>query len=152
FGGAVSFFEQAKQDGAKDAPMEKALEDSRFYFTMQQATQALEQNDLVKAQQQFNAAVRMRPTDSTALLGLGGTLLKAQQPDAAIPVFVEYARLKPDDPAAWRGLFMAQYGAGKFADALATDKRVPAKVKAQLLHDPDYLRTMASVDTATGHD
>jgi predicted Zn-dependent protease len=152
FGGAVSFFEQAKQDGAKDAAMEKSLEDSRFYYTMQQATIALNNNDLVKAQQQFNAAVRMRPGDATALLGLGGTLLKAQQPDAAIPVYVEYVKLKPDEPAAWRGLFMAQYGAGHFNEALATDKRIPAKVRAQLLHDPDYLRTLASVDSATGHD
>jgi len=152
FGGAVSFFEQAKQDGAKDAAMEKALEDSRFYYTMQQGTIALNNNDLVKAQQQFNAAVRMRPGDSTALLGLGGTLLKAQQPDAAIPVFTEYVKLKPDEAAAWRGLFMAQFGAGKFNEALATDKRIPPKVRAELLHDPDYLRTMASVDSSTGHD
>ena len=152
FGGAVSFFEQAKADGAKDAAMEKALTDSRFYYTMQQATNALNQNDLVAAQQQFNSAVRMRPSDPTALLGLGGTLLKAQQPDAALPVFAEYVKLKPEDPAAWRGLFMAQYGAGHFAEALATDKRIPAKVKVTLLHDPDYLRTMASVYSATGHD
>jgi tetratricopeptide (TPR) repeat protein len=152
FGGAVSFFEQAKQDGAKDAPMDKALADSRFYYTMQQATTALNNSDLVTAQQQFNAAVRMRPGDPTALQGLGGTLLKAQQPDAALPVYVEYVKLKPEDPVAWRGLFMAQYGAGHFAEALATDKRVPAKVRVELLHDPDYLRTLASVDTATGHD
>jgi tetratricopeptide (TPR) repeat protein len=152
FGGAVSFFEQARQDGAKDAAMEKALADSKFYYAMQQATKALDNGDLVGAQQQFNAAVRMRPGDSSALLALGGTLLKAQQPDAALPVFAEYVKLKPDDPAAWRGLFMAQYGAGKYSEALATDKRVPAKVKPALLHDPDYLRTLASVDSATGHD
>jgi len=152
FGGAVSFFEQAKADGAKDAAMEKSLADSRFYYTMQQATASLNNNDLVSAQQQFNAAVRMRPGDATALEGLGGTLLKAQQPDAALPVFTEYVKLNPDDAAAWRGLFMAQYGAGHYNEALATDKRVPAKVRPQLLHDPDYLRTLASVDSATGHD
>jgi tetratricopeptide (TPR) repeat protein len=152
FGGAVSYFEQAKLDGAKDAAMENALSDSKFYYAMQQANIALGNNDLVSAQQQFNAAVRMRPNDAAALFALGGTLMKAQQPDAALPVFAEAVKLKPDDPAAWSGLFMAQYGSGHYADALATDKRVPVKVKAQLLHDPDYLRTLASVDTATGHD
>ena len=152
FGGAISYFEQAKQDGGVDAAVEKALADSRFYFTMQTATAALNQSDLVTAQQQFTAALTMRPNDPTALLGLGGTLLKAQQPDAALPVFVQYVKLQPGDKAAWRGLFMAQYGAGKYNDALATDKRIPPKVKAELLKDPDYLRTLASVYLALGRD
>jgi predicted Zn-dependent protease len=152
FGGAISYLEQAKQDGAVDAAVEKALADSRFYFTMQTATAALGQSDLVTAQQQFSAALKMRPNDPTALLGLGGTLMKAQQPEAALPVFAQYVKLQPGDKAAWRGLFMAEYGAGKNAEALATDKRIPPKLKADLLKDPDYLRTLASVYLALGRD
>jgi tetratricopeptide (TPR) repeat protein len=152
FGGAISYLEQAQQDGSKDPAVEKALLDSRFYFTMQSATAALNENDLVTAQQQFQAALHMRPHDPTALLGLGGTLLKAQQPEAAMPVFEEYVKAAPGDKAAWRGLFMAEYGAGRYADALALDGRIPPKVKAELMRDPDYLRTLASVYSALGRD
>ena len=152
FGGAISYLEQAQQDGSKDPAVGKALEDSRFYFTMQSATAALNENDLVTAQTQFQAALRMRPVDGTALEGLGGTLLKAQQPDAAISVFERDVKEHPGDKAAWRGLFMADYGAGKYGEALALDKRVPPKVKAELIRDPDYLRTLASVYSALGRD
>lgn len=152
FGGAISYLEQAIQDGAKDPGVHKALDDSRFYFTMQSATAALNENDLVTAQSQFSSALKMKPNNPTALLGLGGTYLKAQQPDAALGVFAQYVKLEPGDRAAWRGLFMAEYGATKYNDALAVDRRVPPKVHAELMRDPDYLRTLASVYSALGRD
>jgi len=152
FGGAISFLEQAEQEGAHDPGVEKALRDSRFYYTMQEATAALDQNDLGSAQFEFDSALKMRPDSAEAMLGLGGTLLKAQQPQAAMRVFSAYVKMKPGDKAAWRGLFMAQAAAGLYSDALAMDKRVPPAVRAQLLRDPDYLRTLASVYTGVGRD
>ena len=152
FGGAISYLEQAKQNGLKDPAVEKSLSDSRFYYTMQTATAALNQNDLKTAQAQFESALAMRPNDPTALEGLGGTLLKAQQPQAALSVYVQFLKAAPNDRAAWRGLIMAQYGAGKYADALATDQHVPAKIRSELMRDPDYLRTLASVYMALGRD
>ena len=152
FGGAVSYLQQAQNDGSKDPAIDKALKDSRFFYTMQEATLALNENDLVTAQRQFNSALQQRPNDPEALLGLGGTLLKAQQPEPAIPVFTAFVKVRPGDKAAWRGLFMADYGAGKNVEALALDKRVPPAVHAQLLRDPDYLRTLASVYMALGRD
>lgn len=152
FGGAISYLEQAQQGGLKDPAVEKALVDSRFYYTMQTGTAALNQNDLKTAQAQFESALRMRPNDPTALEGLGGTMLKGQQPEAALPIYSQFVKSAPTDRAAWRGLLMAQYGAGRYNDALATDSRIPAKVRPELQHDPDYLRTMASVYMALGRD
>ena len=152
FGGAISYLEQAVQDGSKDAGVEKALRDSRFFYTMQVATAALNENDLVTAQTQFGNAAHLRPNDPSPLLGLGGTLMKAQQPEPAVGVFAEYVRMAPNDKAAWRGLFMAQYGAGQYAQALDTDRRIPVAIKKQLIRDPDYLRTLASVYQALGRD
>jgi tetratricopeptide (TPR) repeat protein len=152
FGGAISYLEQAQQDGSKDPAVEKALADSRFYFTMQSATAALNEGDLVTAQQGFQSALKMRPHDATALLGLGGTLLKAQQPAAALTVFEECVKANPGEKVAWRGLFMAEYGAQKYNDALALDHRIPPRVHAELMRDPDYLRTLASVYSALGRD
>ncbi len=152
FGGAISYLQQAQNDGSKDPAVEKALRDSRFYYTMQEATAALNENDLVTAQRQFQSALTQRQNDPEALLGLGGTLLKAQQPEPAVPVFTTFVKVKPGDKAAWRGLFMADYGAGRYNDALALDKRVPPPIHAQLLRDPDYLRTLASVYMALGRD
>ena len=84
--------------------------------------------------------------------GLGGTLLKAQQPEAAIEVYERYVKVKPAATAAWRGLFMAQFGAGNASAALMTERRIPAGVRSQLMKDPDFLRSLASAYSAVGRD
>ena len=152
FGGAISFLEQAKQNGARDADVDSALSTARFYYTLGQASTALNENDLTTAEQQFQAALVMRANSPEALEGLGGTLLKAQQNEAAIQVFDRYAKLRPTSPAAWRGLFMAYYGAGNAAQALMTEKKIPVAVHTQLMRDPEFLRTLASSYSAVGRD
>ena len=57
FGGAISFLEQAKQNGARDAGLDTALETARFYSMMSDASTALNENDLTTAEQQFQAAL-----------------------------------------------------------------------------------------------
>ena len=94
----------------------------------------------------------MRPNSTEALEGLGGTLLKARQSEAAIEVFERYVKVKPSASAAWRGLFMAQYGAGNASQALLTEQRIPATIRTQLMRDPDFLRTLASAYSAVGRD
>ena len=152
FGGAISFLEQAKQNGARDAGIDTALETARFYSMMSDASTALNENDLTTAEQQFQAALGMRPNSPEALEGLGGTLLKAQQPEAAIQVFDRYVKTRPSAPAAWRGLFMAYYGAGNAPQALMTEKRIPPAVHTQLMRDPEFLRSLASAYSAVGRD
>jgi len=152
FGGAISFLEQAKQDGARDAGLDAALENARFYYVMGEGSIALNENDLTTAEQKYQAALAMRPNSTEALEGLGGTLLKAQQPGPAIEVFERYVKLKPTAAAGWRGLFMAQYAAGNASQALLTEQRIPAAVRAQLMRDPDFLRTLASAYSAVGRD
>ena len=95
FGGAMSFLEQARQYGARDAGLDTALETARFWFTMGEGSTALNENDLTTAEQKYQAALAMRPTSTEALEGLGGTLLKAQQPEAAIQIFDRYVKAKP---------------------------------------------------------
>jgi cellulose synthase operon protein C len=152
FGGAISFLEQAKQNGARDAGLETALENARFYYIMGEGSVALNENDLTTAEQKYQAALTMRPNSTEALEGLGGTLLKARQPEPAIEVFERYVKVKPTTSAAWRGLFMAQYGAGNASQALLTEQRIPAAIRAQLMRDPDFLRTLASAYSAVGRD
>src|SRR5262249_55174364 len=126
FGGAISFLEQAKQYGARDAGLDKALESARFYSVMSEGSVALNENDLPSAEEKYKEALSLRPGSSEALEGLGGTFLKAQHPESAVAIFEQYIRLKPSSMAAWRGLFMAQYGAGDAPGALATERRIPA--------------------------
>lgn len=152
FGGAVSFLEQAKQNGARDPGVEPALDTARFWFTMGEGANALNTNDLTTAEQQYQAALAMRPNSPEALEGLGGTLLKAQQPQPAIEVYERFARIKPNSPAPWRGLFMAEFNSGSPPQALLTEKRIPAAARAQLMRDPDFLRTLASAYSAAGRD
>lgn len=152
FGGAISFLEQAKRNGARDAGVDTALETAHFYSTMGEGSAALNENDLPTAEQQYQAALAMRPNSSEALEGLGGTLLKAQQPEPAVQVFERYVKVKPSAPAAWRGLFMAYYAAGNAPQALMTERRIPPAVRAQLMRDPEFLRSLASAYSAVGRD
>ncbi len=152
FGGAISFLEQAKQNGAREAGIDTALETAHFYGTMAEASTALNENDLTTAESQYQAALGLRPNSTEALEGLGGTLLKAQQSEAAIQVYERYVKAKPSASAAWRGLFMAYYGAGNAPQALQTEKRIPAAVHTQLMRDPEFLRSLASAYSAVGRD
>ena len=152
FGGAISFLEQAQQDGARDSGIETALSAARFYYTMGEGAIALNENDLTTAEKQYQTALQMRPASPEALEGLGGTLMKAQQPEVAIQVFERYVKVKPSAPAAWRGLFMAKYGSGNAASALQTERTIPTTIHTQLMRDPDFLRTLASAYSAVGRD
>ena len=152
FGGALSFLTQGQQDGSKDPGLEAALATSRFWFTMGQGADALNANDLPNAERQYRLALGMRPNSVEALEGLGGTLLKAQQPEAAIPYFAQFTKLKPNATHAWRGLFLAQTGAGNAAAALATEKSMPSSVRAELTKDPLYLRSLSSAYASVGRD
>jgi tetratricopeptide (TPR) repeat protein len=152
FGGAISFLAQAKQDGSKDPALEGALTTSRFWYTMGEGATALNENDLPGAEKQYRLALGMRPDSVEALEGLGGTLLKAQQPEAAAPYFARFVKLKPSAPHAWRGLFLAQFGAGDAPHALATEKAMPKEVRAELYKDPLYLRALSSAFTGVGDD
>jgi tetratricopeptide (TPR) repeat protein len=152
FGGAISFLAQAKQDGSKDPGIESALQTSRFWYTMAEGAASLTENDLPTAEKNYRLALGMRPQSIEALEGLGGTLLKAQQSEAAIPYFVQFVKLKPTAPHAWRGLFLAQFGSGAAPQALATEKAMPPAVRAELYKDPLYLRALSSAYTSVGND
>ncbi len=152
FGGALSFLSQGKQDGSKDPGLEAALATSRFWFTMGEGADALNANDLPAAEKEYRAALGMRPNSVEALEGLGGTLLKAQQPEAAVPYFTQFTKLKPNAAHAWRGLFLAETGAGNAPAALSSEKAMPASVRAELAKDPLYLRSLSSAYAATGRD
>jgi tetratricopeptide (TPR) repeat protein len=152
FGGAISFLVQAKQDGSKDPGLESALATSRFWYTMGEGDLAQNQGDLPAAEKEYRAALEMRPQSTDALEALGGELLKAQQPEAAIPVFAQCIKIKPSDAHAWRGLFLAQYGTGNATLALNTERQIPGAVKAELAKDPLYLRSLASALSSVGRD
>jgi cellulose synthase operon protein C len=152
FSGAISFLEQAKHNNSSDQNIGAALDTSRFWFVMGEGQVALNGNDLTTAEKQYRAALALRPTSPDALEGLGGTLLKAQQPAAAMPLFEKYVQVKPAEANGWRGLFLAQYQSGNAPLALATEKQIPAAAHAQLMKDPMFLRTLASAYSAVGRD
>lgn len=152
FAGAISFLEQAEQDGARDPVIEKTLSDARFYFAIGEGTVALHSNNLTTAERQYLAALQMRPASTEALDGLGETLMKAQQPQVAVQVYERYVKVKPTALAGWRGLFLSKYGAGNAAGALLTEQAIPAAVHGELMRDPEFLRALAAAYSATGHD
>jgi tetratricopeptide (TPR) repeat protein len=150
FGGAISYLTQAEQDGFKDKTIAAALASSRFWSAMEEATQALDQNQLDAAQEKFRAALAMNPRSADALNGLAGVYIKARQYAAAAQVEEQLIRLEPASLEGWRGLFLASVRGDENDKALALAARLPAHVKAALMQDPEFLGALASLYQAQG--
>jgi tetratricopeptide (TPR) repeat protein len=150
FAGAVSYLTQAEQNGYKSATVENALATSRFWYTMGEATQAFDANQLDVAAQKYKDALAMRPRSAEALNGLAGLYVKQQQYQQAGDTYNQLLKVEPKNTDAWRGLFLADAQDGQKDKALALMARFPATVKASLAKDPDYLRTLATIYHAKG--
>ena len=145
FGGAISYLTQAEQNGYKVKAVEDALVTSRFWYTMGEATQAFDDNQMDVAAAKFRAALAMRPRSPEALNGLAGLYIKAQQYAAASEIYEQLTKLQPRSEDAWRGLFLSYARDGQNQKALAVSARFPAPVKTSLAKDPEYLRTLATI-------
>jgi tetratricopeptide (TPR) repeat protein len=152
FLGAISFLEQARQGNLNDKGLNEALGTARFWFLMGEGQAALNDNDLTMAEKQYRAALLLRPASPEALTALAGTLDKARQPGSAAPFYERAVQANSASVEGWRGLFLAQVAAGNAPLALATDKRIPDAVHAQLMRDPAYLRALATSYSAVGRD
>jgi tetratricopeptide (TPR) repeat protein len=145
FGGAISFLTQAEDNGFKARPVEDALVTSRFWFTMGEAAQAFDANQLDVAAAKYHDALAMRPRSPEALIGLAGLLMKEQQYSAAAESYEQLLKMKPGSVDAWSGLFLAYARDGENEKALALAARFPASVKSAETRDPEYLRTLAAI-------
>jgi tetratricopeptide (TPR) repeat protein len=145
FGGAISYLTQAEADGYKARTVTDALATSRFWYTMGEASQAFDDNQLDVAETQYRAALTMRPRSPEALTGLAGLLTKEQQYAAAAGVYEQLLKVQPGNPTVWRGLFLAYARDGHNQKAIAISVRFPGAVKAALAKDPEYLRTLATI-------
>jgi tetratricopeptide (TPR) repeat protein len=152
FTGAISFLEQAKLLSPNDGNINAALDTSRFWFVMGEGRAALENDDLASAEKRYRAALALRPGSADATAGLAGTLLKAQQPAAAIPLFQSYLKMRPASADGWGGLFLAEFQVGNAPQALATEKQIPSSARAELAKDPVFLQALASAYSAVGRD
>ncbi len=150
FGAAISYFSQAEQNGYKAKTVDSGLATSRFWYTMGEAQQALDQNDLAAAIGKYRAALAMNGRSVDALNGLAGTLTREQQYPAAAEVYAEILKLRPGNADGWRGLFLSYARDNQNPKALATVARFPGGVKAELARDPEYLRTLALVYQSQG--
>jgi len=150
FLGAISFLEQAKRGAPDDKGLNAALDTARFWFIMGEGQNALSINDLTTAEKRYRSALDLRPNNSEALEGLGGTLLKAQQPAPAIPLFERALQAQPASVEGWRGLFLAQFQGGNAALAVATVKRTPPAALEQLMKNPLFVQALASAYAAVG--
>jgi tetratricopeptide (TPR) repeat protein len=152
FTGAITYLEQAQQNGLHDKAVESSLVTSRFWNNVQQGTAALNANQFDEAENHYRAALEIRPDAPEALDGLSGAYMKAGQPAEAIAVYKRMVKARPASAPAWRGLFTAQVQASQFSDALATARSLPPSIRDGLAQDPEYLRNLSSAYTATGQD
>ena len=145
FGGAISYLTQAETDGYKARTVLNALATSRFWYTMGEASQAFDDNQLDVAEARYRAALAINPRSPEALNGLAGLLTKEQQYIPAAGVYEQLLRVQPANAGAWRGLFLTYARGGQNQKAISVTARFPGVVKAALAKDPEYLRTMATI-------
>ena len=145
FGAAISYLTQAEQNGFKARVVEDALEASRFWFTMGEATQAFDEDQFDLASAKYQAALAMRPKSREALNGLAGLLVKEQRFADAAGVYEQLLKVDPTSVDGGRGLFLAYARDGQTQKALSISSHYPPAVKAALAKDPEYLRTLAAL-------
>jgi cellulose synthase operon protein C len=145
FDGAISYLAQARQNGAHDSALDAALETARFNSLLGQGAAALSANDSATAEQRYRSALAMRSASPEALSGVGETLLKSRQPDAAIAIYEHYVQVKPAAADAWRGLFTAEVDAGHTTQALQTFNRIPDAVRTELTRDTSFQIKVAAM-------
>jgi tetratricopeptide (TPR) repeat protein len=154
FGGAVSYLTQAEQSGFRDKSVTDALATSRFWFTMGEASQAVDENQPELAASKYKQALAMRANSPEALNGLAGLYMKEEQFAQAAEVYSSLLKAQPKNLAgnadAWRGLFLSYARDGQNDNALSLAGQFPPAVKALLDRDPDYLRTLAALYNASG--
>lgn len=152
FGSAITYLTQAEENGFKDRTVENALGTSRFWFTMKEASQAFDDNQLDVAAAKYRAALAMRPHSPEALSGMAGLLVKEQQYPAAAALYEDLVKQHPAEAEAWRGLFLSWARGNQNQKALAVVQRIPAAPRMTLSKDPEYLRTLAAVEQAMNRD
>ncbi len=152
FGAAISYLEQAEQNGFKDSSVVQGLITSRFWFTMGEASDAFDVNQLDVALQKYKDALDLRPHSPEALNGLAGVYMKAEQYSEAADIYQQLVKVKGGSVDAWRGLFSAYAQEKQYPQALAVYQRFPPVVKGSLNHDPGFLQTLASIYQSQGKD
>ncbi|HVN94589.1 MAG TPA: cellulose synthase subunit BcsC-related outer membrane protein [Terracidiphilus sp.] len=150
FGAAITYFNQAEQNGYKPKIVEDALANSRFWLIMSQATEAFNENRFDVADQKFRAALAIDPNNTAALNGLAGLYIKERQYPTAAAVYQLLIKAQPNSFDGWRGLFIAMALANENDQALAVIPRFPPAVHDALNKDPEYLRTLAAIYQAQG--
>jgi tetratricopeptide (TPR) repeat protein len=145
FGDAIGYLEKAEANGFKDHTVVEALSTSHFWFTMGQASQALNENRFDEASAKYREALEMRPRSPEALNGLAGLLTKQQQYAGAALIYDQLVKIQPGSTDGWRGLFLAYARDNQNDKAMAVEARFPAAVKVALAKDPEYLRTLATI-------
>ena len=152
FAAAISYLEQSEKNGFRDHSVVEGLATSRFWFTMGEASKAFDGNQLDVATEKYKAALDMRPRSPEALSGLAGVYTKDQQYSEAAEAYQQILKIQPNSVDGWRGLFLSYARNNQNPQALAVMARFPASVKISLNRDPDYLRTLATIYQANGHD
>jgi tetratricopeptide (TPR) repeat protein len=150
FDEAVRQFERAIEEGDKDASVTQALQTSRFWQTMGRAQAGLDQNSTDAAMAAYRSALTLKPDNSDALTGMGGSLLRAGQPKEAIPYLQRAVKSDAKSVLAWRSLFLAQSQAGQRSEAVKTAELIPAQVRTKLESDVEFLGTLSTDYAAIG--
>ena len=151
FQAAISHFEIARAKGIHTAALEKALVEARYWEAMSSGNEALQAKDVAKAASEFAHARKVDSNRPEATEALAGSMLAARDPQHAAEILASDVKNNPDRPEAWIRWMNALLEESRFDRIISVQQNVPSRVRAQLVHRPDYLAILLCAELAQGN-
>ena len=150
FENALRNFEDAIKIEPQNKALQQALESAHFWTEMKHGNLALQEDRSEDAVNAYQQALALRPTNSEAMIGLAGSLMKKGDVQAALPLFKTVAEADPQNAPAWRGYVTALYKVGNSEAAIQAYHRLSNQTRETLENDADLLTALALANQATG--
>src|SRR5262249_52790045 len=118
FDEAVTLFARARSFAPKRADLREGYETAKFWSFMQQGSSSIQHNQLEPAITAYQEALRLRPADAQAHLGLGEAEVREKRLPDAEAEFVQALNLSPNNSDAIAGMAFIRLEQKKFDDAV----------------------------------
>jgi cellulose synthase operon protein C len=149
---AMQNYELAHQAGLHTSELTDAMNEARFWGSMQKGEQALLAQNGSEALTRFQYASELHPKDPAVLDALGRTWMQMRQPEKAVPLFEQAVKLNEDRPEGWINWFGALAQTGHSREIVADQHYVPSSVSTALAADPEYISILAVAELETGDE
>ncbi|HLY40344.1 MAG TPA: cellulose synthase subunit BcsC-related outer membrane protein [Terracidiphilus sp.] len=143
FDDAQKLFAKARQLDPARKDVQQGYQNAKFWGFTSEAAEQLNRGQAKAAVAAYQQALALNPNDKDALLGFANASDRVGDYSEAAKTYYRLAASFPNDESNWLLLIHTQMEGKAPQDAIATSKRIPPAVKAQMESRSDYLSEMA---------